>query len=49
MSFLHCSGVYLGMVETKRAEGHWHADVQWPISPLKLGKLTKEESQVSSP
>ena len=32
--------VYLRMVETKRAEGHWHADIQCPISPLKVGKMT---------
>ena len=29
---LHHGRVYLTMVETKRAEGHWHADIQCPIS-----------------
>ena len=29
---LRPGGVYLRMAETKRAEGHWRADIQCPIS-----------------
>ena len=29
---LHREGVYVRMAETKRAEGHWHAHIQCPIS-----------------
>ena len=43
--FLDHEGTYLRMAETKRAEGHWRADIQCPIS-TEGSKPDSEESQV---
>ena len=42
---LHHGCVYLRMAETKRAEGHWRADIQCPIS-TESWKTDLKESQV---
>ena len=39
---LHCRGVYLGMVERKREEGHWRADIECPISTESWNTDSKE-------